>query len=103
MGTEPAKISGFIHLLLTSTPSALRDCRAFTGPGDTIALLNTAVLLPLDAAWGGFAENIQLVFLSSDAEAHGVGAWLTAAGFTGINGIELVRLVAAGRHCLSWK
>lgn len=89
---------------MRSEPSALADCRRFCRDADTVVLLDTGVLsLALDDWRAGFAGGVAFACLEADALAHGMAEVAATRGVRLLEDVELVDLVMASRHCLSWK
>jgi len=87
-----------------SSRETLTDCLDCCGPGDTIALMNTAVTLmagPL--AMHPSANSTPVFYLAADVQAQGIKEVLAGFGAAVIDSHDLVRLVCRHRHCLTWK
>jgi sulfur relay protein TusB/DsrH len=93
-----------LHLLLSSQASALQACLDHCARGDTVVLLNTAVELLLGSMdWAKKDIGLKIQVLEPDLLAHGMQGITPGAQVELIDDIAWVGLVAAHKHCLSWK
>lgn len=93
-----------LHLVMSSSESALADCMACSQSGDTILLMNTAVTwLIRPAVLRRVRDAVVVCCLDADVYAHGLGALVNASSMNCVNDRGLVDLVCRHQHCLSWK
>lgn len=93
-----------LHLLLTHAGDSAGACLSHLREGDSMVLLNTAVLHLLDRDWlKSLPANIRLYAVTADLEAHGLGEISTGSGIARVDDEGWARLVMSHAHCLSWK
>lgn len=96
--------TGCVHLVMTASAGAIRDCMGCCSPEDVVVLMNSAVLwLAGPEASGPEPPDHRLYCLEPDALAHGVEGLVAGRGVQLISEKELVRQICRHRHCLSWK
>jgi len=90
-----------LHQLMSSTADVVRDCLQYTAPGDSILLLDTAVVLLLDPGWMRDLPSGVSVFASRpDADARALAGGMQCDC---LDDKEWAALVCRHAHCLSWK
>lgn len=95
---------GALHLLLSKSADGLEDCRKNLQDGDTVVLLNTAVLWLLEPEWGRALPAVTIIHvLEADLDAQGMSALPLPEHCKRISDKEWVELVMSHAHCLSWK
>ncbi|HET6565311.1 MAG TPA: DsrH/TusB family sulfur metabolism protein [Xanthomonadales bacterium] len=93
-----------LHLLLSHATDTLNACLQHAQAGDSVILLNTAVLLLMDPAFRDkLPENIHAYVLDADVQAHGLTGIQPSTGTELVNDDDWVGLVMSHVHCLSWK
>lgn len=93
-----------LHLLFSHSGDAVLACRQNLQAGDSVILLDTAVLLLLDPAWQqGWPAQVPVYAGEADIRAHGLDGVQPCTGTQLINDAGWVELVMRHGHCLSWK
>ncbi len=95
---------GALHLLLSKSADGLEDCRKQLRDGDSVVLVNTAVLWLLEPGWDRALPAVTKIHaLEADLDAHGLSALPLPAHIERISDTGWVELVMSHAHCLSWK
>jgi sulfur relay protein TusB/DsrH len=90
-----------LHLLLGASADAVRDCLRHCAPGDSILLLDTAVVLLLDSGWARDLPDGVCLFVARPDVAARALPWEGQAQC--VDDQEWAGLVSRHAHCLSWK
>jgi sulfur relay protein TusB/DsrH len=89
---------------MSFSDAALADCQASSQEGDTIVLMDTAVIFltgrPLLIST---SPGVAVRCHDADVCAHGLGVVVQELGMTRVDDSGLVELVRRHQHCLSWK
>lgn len=102
--TDSAAGEGLLHLIVGSGCEARLQCLAHAAPGDAVVYLDAGVLHLIDneaASLGG--AGISPLFSTADLAAHGLGGLARKAGVQVVDDPGICELLAAKRHCLTWR
>jgi sulfur relay protein TusB/DsrH len=93
-----------LHLVMSFSDAALADCQACSQDGDTIVLMDTAVIhLTGRPLLISTSTGVAVRCLDADVRAHGLGVVVQELDMTCVDDSGLVELVRKHKHCLSWK
>lgn len=97
----PADPDGILHLVLSDDGGAWRACRACCSAQDTVLLLDAGVM----RLTAGSASEwpCRMAVSVPDAQARGLEEGLAGTGVEFVDDARAIGLVAAHRHCLSWR
>lgn len=88
-----------LHLVAGDGAEALADCLAHRCAGDALLFLDAGVLHLLDDREAGAGAH----FLEADLQAHGLLGLARRRRVRVIDDAGFCALLAAHRHCLTWK
>ena len=101
MGTD---VTGCLHLLLSASLEARKDCDKCLGAEDTVLMLadGVTVLLqePIESPQGTHARRC---YARADLAARGLLLLAQARGVDVLEDSEIAGLLERHAHCLSWK
>lgn len=98
------RASSCLHLLFSHKADCIRDCLAQFRAGDSLVLLNTAVLLLLDPAWiRDLPAGSTVHAINADVQVHGLAEIQEKTDSMLVDDAGWVRLVKTYAHSLSWK
>ncbi len=105
MNTDPQAVEqGCLHLLFSQATDTLKACISHCQPGDSLILLNTAVILLLDESWNEAMEaGVTVYTLQADVGAHGLSEGAAGSHCKMISDSGWAELVMHYPLCLSWK
>jgi sulfur relay protein TusB/DsrH len=96
--------AGVLHLLMSTRESALEACRSCCQGDDTVVLLDAGAMVSGYEAASAIADFPCKVAVSApDALARGLAEQVVELGLERIGDADLVRLIEAHQHCLSWR
>lgn len=109
MSAPSSSVSGVtLHLLSSSAVNTLESCLRAMQAGDSLVLINTAVLHLLEPEWvqqaalGSLADG-SIYVPEADLEAHGLAHVELPGGIRVIDDVAWAGQVKSHAHCLSWK
>jgi sulfur relay protein TusB/DsrH len=99
-----ATIDACLHLLMNPDQLTVDECLDCCVEGDSVVLMNSAVLLLAQGSTGRLVNPLFPVYcLEPDLLAHGLAGQSVPMSIRQIHECGLVDLVRQHRHCLSWK
>lgn len=102
-GSPTAKQS-CLHLLFSHATDTVQACLSHCLEGDSVVLLNTAVILLLDDAWKeAMVAGVSIHALQADVLAQGMFELVGNSDYQLISDPGWAELVMRYSHCLSWK
>ena len=102
--SDQGKGDGILHLLLSGDARAWRDCLAACCEQDTVLLLDAGVMALAVLGEGGLQGSpCRLAVSALDAQARGLSEDMAGPALAFIKDEDIVALIEAHRHCLSWR
>ncbi|MDZ4728746.1 MAG: DsrH/TusB family sulfur metabolism protein [Xanthomonadales bacterium] len=101
---SPTEQQGCLHLLFSHATDAVQACLSHCLKGDSVVLLNTAVILLLDDAWKeAMVAGVSIHALQAEVLAQGMSELADSSDYQLISDAGWAGLVMRYSHCLSWK